>query len=251
MQKKLVYDSFSEIVLFLARYSFLFEESQNSVNFCTSEVMQIYTEQAFSDWSMKYVDPDGKVIAHFSPIGWSHHAPQRVFGYFDVYDAASVVLGFNINGTKLTGNDFTVRMWKGNYGLCGVGGEIGLYSKNGKSLNRNELSSLGLESSSFDLIDNNSKETLISRKEEKQSFWTTGFKPLHFGKKTNLTATFSLNFKDEKAAKNFYDQIKEQTEKGYEYYWNDSLGGKDKQNISVKLSDDKRSVIFRYGNMEE
>ena len=200
---------------------------------------------------VKYTDPDGKVIAHFSPIGWSHHAPQRVFGYFDAYDAASVGLGFNINGTKLTGNDFTVRMWKGNYGLCGVGGEIGLYSKNGKSLNRNELSSLGLESSSFDLIDNNSKETLISRKEEKQSFWTTGFKPLHFCKKTNLTAIFSLSFKDEESAKNFYDQIFEKSTDAEKYYWNDSFGGKDKQNISVKLSDDKKSVIFRYGNMEE
>lgn len=59
MQKKLVYDSFSEIVLFLARYSFLFENPQNSINSCTSEVMQIYTEQAFSDWSMKFTDPDG------------------------------------------------------------------------------------------------------------------------------------------------------------------------------------------------
>ena len=53
-------DNFFELVLFLARYSFLFENPQDSVNSCTSEVPQIYTEQAFSDWSMKYVDPDGK-----------------------------------------------------------------------------------------------------------------------------------------------------------------------------------------------
>ena len=200
---------------------------------------------------INYTDPDGRVIAHLSPMGWSHHAPQRVFGYFSLYDALSVGLAFNINGTKLSGNDFTVRMWKGNYGLCGVGGEIGLYSKNGKSLNRNELSNLGLESSSFDLIDNNSRETLISQKEEKQSFWTTGFKPLHFGKKNNLTAIFSLNFKDEKSAKNFLDNIKNSISEGEDYYWNDSFGGKDKQNIHVELSENKKSVIFRYGNMEE
>ena len=53
-------DNFFELVLFLARYSFLFENPQDSVNSCTSEVPQIYTEQAFSDWSMKFVDPDGR-----------------------------------------------------------------------------------------------------------------------------------------------------------------------------------------------
>ena len=52
-------DNFFELVLFLARYSFLFENPQDSVNSCTSEVPQIYTEQAFSDWSVKYIDPDG------------------------------------------------------------------------------------------------------------------------------------------------------------------------------------------------
>lgn len=52
-------DNFFELVLFLARYSFLFENPQDSVNSCTSEIPQIYTEQAFSDWSMKFTDPDG------------------------------------------------------------------------------------------------------------------------------------------------------------------------------------------------
>ena len=55
-------DNFFELVLFLARYSFLFENPQDSVNSCTSEVPQIYTEQAFSDWSMKYTDPDGRIV---------------------------------------------------------------------------------------------------------------------------------------------------------------------------------------------
>ena len=83
MQKKLVYDSFSEIVLFLARYSFLFEESQNSVNFCTSEVMQIYTEQAFSDWSMKYTDPDGRTALDYK-----------------ITEGAAVLVGFATGGVK-------------------------------------------------------------------------------------------------------------------------------------------------------
>ncbi|QTQ11700.1 DUF4474 domain-containing protein [Treponema parvum] len=95
-------------------------------------------------------------------------------GYFDGYDVASVMLGFNINATKLEGQDFTVRMWKGNYGLVGAGGEIGLYSPKGCSLNRNDLKKLGIEASSFKLIDNKNGQILLNNKEKKPSFWTTG-----------------------------------------------------------------------------
>ncbi len=59
LELKSLEDNFSEIFLFLARYSFLFENTENSLNSCTLEPSQIYTEQAFSDWSMKYTDPTG------------------------------------------------------------------------------------------------------------------------------------------------------------------------------------------------
>lgn len=56
LEVKSLEDNFSEVFLFLARYSFLFENTENSVNSCTLEASQIYTEQAFSDWSVKYID---------------------------------------------------------------------------------------------------------------------------------------------------------------------------------------------------
>ena len=62
LELKSLEDNFSEVFLFLARYSFLFENTENSVNSCTLEASQIYTEQAFSDWSMKFVDPTGNDI---------------------------------------------------------------------------------------------------------------------------------------------------------------------------------------------
>ena len=191
---------------------------------------------------IKYTDPDGRVPFHFSPLSWSHHAPQRWFGYFDWYDIASKLF-FDINGTRIEGKDFTVRMWKGNYGLAGAGGEIGLYSPKGRSLNRKDLKKLGIESSSFKLIDNKNGQTLLNNKEKKPSFWTTGFTPTKHRHKDDLTAEFSLNFKDEESAKNFFDQIKDEKENAEKYYWNG------KGDVSISLNG--KSVNFRYGTKQE
>ena len=32
------------------------------------------------------------------------------------------------------------------------------------------------------------------------------------------------------------------------YYWNNSINGKEKQNINIELDKDNKSVIIRYGN---
>ena len=160
-------------------------------------------------------------IANFSPFGWSHYAPQRIFGYFNSYDFMSVLLGFAIDGTRIDGNDFTVRLWKGNYGLGGMGCEIGLYSTNGKSLNKKELKALGLESSTAILLDENNKE-IDKQHEDTPSFWTTLFKPFRFKKRENLNSKYILSFKDEKSAKAFYYQIggEDKEKAAYKYYWN-------------------------------
>ena len=199
---------------------------------------------------VKYTDLDGRIPCWFGlgKAGWSHHAPQRVFGYFDIYDALSIALGFNINGTKLEGNDFTVRMWKGNYGLAGAGGEIGLYKSNGFSMNRNDLSELGIISTEFNLIDNDSEETLVSRREKKPSFWTTGFNSFKHKHKSELTAIFTIIFDSKENAMSFFAQIKNTTDEASEYYWNDSFDHKDSQSINVHLSNDDKSVKIIYGN---
>ena len=189
-------------------------------------------------------------IAYFSPFGWSHYAPQRIFGYFNAYDAMSTILIFNINGTKIEGDDFTLRMWKGTYGLAGVGGEIGLYSPKGRSFNRDDLEILGITSSTFDLFDNETGEKLVYRTEEEPSFWTTAFNPSKQRNKSNITAEFNLNFKDEESATDFYDQIKgvKKSKEAQDYYWNYSIGKKNQQNVNVVMGADNKSVTITYGN---
>ena len=59
-QIKQVIDCYSDFFIFLAQYSFLFEESQNPVNSCTEETPYLYTEYDFREIPVKYVDPDGK-----------------------------------------------------------------------------------------------------------------------------------------------------------------------------------------------
>lgn len=83
LELKSLEDNFSEIFLFLARYSFLFENTENSLNSCTLEPSQIYTEQAFSDWSMKFTDPDGRTALDYK-----------------ITEGAAVLVGFATGGVK-------------------------------------------------------------------------------------------------------------------------------------------------------
>ena len=122
-------------------------------------------------------------------------------------------------------------------------GEIGLYTPGGRSLNRGDLKKPGIESSSFKLIDNESGKTLLSNKENKPNFWTTGFKPTKHRHKDKLTAEFTLNFKDETSAENFFNQIKNVEDNAEKYYWNG------KGDVSVSINGN--SVYFRYETKQE
>ena len=192
---------------------------------------------------VRYIDPTGRAVAHVFPFGWGHHAPQRIFGYFSFYDFLSMFIGFAIDGTRINGSDFTIRVWKGNYGLFGAGCEIGIYSKNGKSLNRNELKKLGLESTSAILKDENGK-VLGVQEEKKPSFWTTIFKPFRFKRRKNINAEFTLTFSDEDTARNIYDQIGGvDKEKDYgNYYWS----GENNTHIELK----GRNIVINYNSKE-
>uniref|UniRef100_UPI00298E3A75 DUF4474 domain-containing protein n=1 Tax=Treponema sp. TaxID=166 RepID=UPI00298E3A75 len=200
---------------------------------------------------IKYTDPDGEVICHLYPyMGWSHDAPQRIFGYFDLYDFASILLFFNINGTKIKGEEYTIRLWKGTYGLAGAGGEIGLYTSGGRSLNKDDLEKIGLTSSSFTLRDNETGEVIAKQEETEPSFWTTAFNPGKHKHKSKLTAEFKLNFKDENAAKDFCNKFNsdEQIKDAKNYYWNHSWGKDDKQSVSISQKGNTVTII--YGNGE-
>ena len=257
--------AYSDFLLFFAEYSFLFETSHTETSLSQSTYTPSDTSFSTQDpardgvnwWNycnsnpLVYTDPNGKVPAHLKDYpGWSHYAPQRIFGYFNVYDAMSTLLIFNINGTKIEGETFTLRMWKGTYGLAGVGGEVGLYSKHGRALNKNDLDSLGMTSSTFDLFDNESGEKIVYRTEKVSSFWTTAFRPSKHRNKSNITAEFNLNFENEQKTKDFYNQIKgtDKKEKAEEYYWNYSFFKKNPQSVNVIIGEDKKSVRITYGN---
>ncbi|MCQ2574217.1 MAG: hypothetical protein MJ182_10010, partial [Treponema sp.] len=60
-QLNLLLESYSEILLFFARYSFLFENSSESINSCTADTAQFLVPQAFGERPVKFLDPDGLV----------------------------------------------------------------------------------------------------------------------------------------------------------------------------------------------
>ncbi|QTQ16348.1 hypothetical protein [Treponema parvum] len=114
---------------------------------------------------VKYTDPDGNSPLWFGlgKSGFGHEAPQRFFGFKDKMDDKSWCLGFDLHATSFETDNFTLRLWKGNYGntknllylstdplartlpmiLGGAGGEIGLYNPDGSSMSKSDLAALG------------------------------------------------------------------------------------------------------------
>ena len=150
----------------------------------------------------------------------------------------------------MEGQDFTVRMWKGSYGVAGAGCELGIYTSNGASMNRDNLSKLGIISSSSELYSEFGEGILLGiSKEKKSSFWTTQFHPVMsaLAFKDKLTAKFQIDFDTEEHAKNFLNQISGKEDKAKKYFWNGLLR---KEEVGFYLSDDRKSIIFKYGDMD-
>ncbi|GHV53906.1 hypothetical protein AGMMS49579_13520 [Spirochaetia bacterium] len=64
--------------------------------------------------------------------GWEYNAPQAGMGYSDQFDAKVEKIGFRIHATRFSirtkeTKTITLRLWKGDYGKSGTGGEIGFY----------------------------------------------------------------------------------------------------------------------------
>lgn len=118
-------------------------------------------------------------------------------------------------------------------------------------MSRGELSKLGIISSSSELYSEFNEGFLLgTSKEDKPSFWTTQFHPLMaaFGLKDKLTANFQLNFDTEEHAENFFNQISDKKKDAKEYFWN---GLFKKENVDFYLSDDKKSIVFKYGDLDK
>lgn len=238
---------------------------------------------------IKYIDPtgmDGEPIKGIwmsigrRQSGFTHDAPQRYFGYGDIYDDNMGIL-FDIHGTKfdLEGG-VCLRLWKGDYGMLrkllpkklqgfasgGAGGEIGFYNSNNKleikgeveikgitvvldtpitidaTMTRTELSNIGLVSTSIEVINKKTGSLVGNRREQKPSFWTTVFSWLKGGKSKDLYTVNTFTFKDETTATSFYEKLDESQDKARKYRHNG--------NESINIKRDGKDVIITWGKNE-
>jgi hypothetical protein len=196
---------------------------------------------------VKYTDPDGREIFWIAPerreSGWSHDAPQRIFGYNDSYDYYAQAL-FDIHGTKFDLNGITLRLWKGNYGYIfsefgGAGGEIGFYNKFGRSMNRLELFLIGLVSTKLEVFRKETGDYVASREEKTSSYWTTSFSWDKQGKPEELYTVNTLTFKNEKTASGFADKLSAVKGEAESYRHN--------RNEKIRIVQEGKNVIITWG----
>ena len=160
---------------------------------------------------IRYVDPDGREVTlpaiwfDFGQSGFRTGAPQQYAGFGDWMDTAGKVLGFDLDAISIQTENFTLRLWKGNYAgaaqlgekiadimgykgvstllsfVGGSGGEIGFYNNDdkglfgGSSMTPDQLSSIGLVSTEILVINKKLGKVVGLRKESSPSFWTTVF----------------------------------------------------------------------------
>jgi hypothetical protein len=183
--------------------------------------------------------------------GWSHDAPQRYFGYFDIYDDYMGTL-FDLHATKFEMETATLRLWKGDYGMHrdllpsgmqdkvgGAGGEIGLYNPSGSSMTIDDLMKIGIVSTNLEVINKRTGELVANRKEETASFWTTTFSWDKSEKPKEMYTINTFTFKDEVSATNFHNGLDEVKKNAAGYFHN--------QNESIKIDINKDKVIITWG----
>lgn len=91
---------------------------------------------------VNYVDPSGHAFFGFWSkeqhyFAYNQNAPQKYFGYYDIYDTAANLFGMNIGHFKRETKKWKIEFWKGQYGemhgfSASSGCEIGLYYKSGR-----------------------------------------------------------------------------------------------------------------------
>lgn len=205
---------------------------------------------------VRYIDPDGRVTfpgfwLGIGQSGFRKVAPQQLAGYGDWMDAKASLLGFDIDGTAFRTENFTLRLWKGDYGgarqylngtrfegienfIGGAGGEIGFYNNDDRGLGADSGSSMsavdlsnkiGLVSTSIEINSKSESRMIANRKEKSPSFWTTAFSWFSSNKKEDLYTKNTFTFKSEEQANNFYEILKkaESGAKSYEYNRNQTF----------------------------
>ena len=213
---------------------------------------------------IKYTDPDGNSPLWFGlgKSGFGHEALQRVFGFKDKMDDKSWCLGFDLHATAFKTDNFTLRLWKGNYGdaknllylstnllartlpmiLGGAGGEIGLYNPDGTSMSKSDLAALGIVSSEISITNKITGKTIASHKEKSASFWTTVFSWFNKSRKEELSTKNTLIFDTDEHAADFESKIKNKKTS------DDAKAYPHNKNESIEIYRAGNRVIINYGN---
>ncbi len=170
-----------------------------------------------NDGSVGIVKPDGSIAASYSydetgDYFYTDNDPwQRQVGFNKLYDigAAYVVMYYDTVRFKFTYNnlDWMVQMWKGQYGLLFIGGEIGLYYKNTSTLTEhyNCAESDKEINMQLTLYRDGVSDPLFTRPYAKH-WWVTGFVPgklKSFADRSELKVVAKLEMKDEAMRKAF------------------------------------------------
>ena len=211
---------------------------------------------------IKYTDLDGNSPLWFGlgKSGFGHEAPQRFFGFKDKMDDKSWCLGFDLHATAFKTDNFTLRLWKGNYGntknllylstdplartlpmiLGGAGGEIGLYNPDGSSMSKSDLAALGIVGSEISVTNKITGKTIASHKEKSASFWTSIFSGFNKSRKEELSTKNALIFDTDEHAADFESKLHDVRSAAEEYPHN--------KTESIEIYRTGNRVIINYGD---
>ena len=213
---------------------------------------------------VRYMDPDGREVTlpgiwfDFGQSGFRTGAPQQYAGFGDWMDFAGMFLGFDLDAISIQTENFTLRLWKGNYAgaaqlgekiadimgykevstllsfVGGSGGEIGFYNNDDKGLNGgssmtpDQLRSIGIVSTGIQVINKKSGKLVGSRIENSPSFWTTIFNWFDRSSKEDLFTINTFNFNNEENATAFENDVLDAKKTAIQYQHNRN------QNYEVK-----------------
>lgn len=190
---------------------------------------------------VNYVDPSGHGYWGFYSknqgyFAFNQNAPQKYFGYYDVYDFAASMFGIKIKDFTVVAGKWKLVLWKGQYGKMRLpslygpistdfsnGCEIGLYYKSGflwkcaYQKSRRLRMRMSLYIGGTKLFTRDSSTSTVQGK----SWWLNAFQPSVFlpqghsvaANKLRMTGTIwfdsnSYSKSMEKLSKAFYDKAK-------------------------------------------
>ena len=149
-----------------------------------------------------------------------NNAWQRNFGYSNLYDEASAAVLISYDTIRIFfnygGKDWMIQMWKGQYGVVLLGGEVGVYNRPEGSATDSYFNCVSDdERLPISIKVSNGNKVLFNRPQE-ASWWRTGFVPGQLGagifvggsETSKLTETTTITFKDEDMKNAFVKGLK-------------------------------------------